>query len=73
MTDGLCYWHGCEAKASQVIYTDGVIHKGKFIPVGDIELCYGHLNRLQRLGRLDLKWTVIDAALARALTTGITI
>jgi hypothetical protein len=70
MDDGLCYWQGCEVKASDVIYADGVIHKGAFIPVGNVELCAGHLRRLQRLGRLDLKWSVVDAAFRRQLTTG---
>jgi hypothetical protein len=69
-TDGLCYWQGCATKATDVVYTNGIVHKRKFIPTGDIELCHGHFIRWRRLGELTLKWDVIDAAFRRQLTTG---
>lgn len=69
-TDGLCYWQGCEVKATEGILTNGIKYKGQFFPTGNIELCAGHLLRWQRLGRLDLKPEVVDAAALRQLVTG---
>jgi hypothetical protein len=60
---GKCYWHGCDLQATEIAYGDGIWHRGKYVATGDIELCWGHKERLERLGRLDLDWDVIYAAM----------
>lgn len=61
--NGRCWWHLCDLTSTEQILTDGLTYKGAHVSTGDVLLCHGHFTRWQRLGRLDIDRTVIDAAI----------
>jgi hypothetical protein len=61
---GRCWWQSCENDADYTVKTDGIRHKGRFVPVGDVDLCGGHWWQFASEKRLNLKWEAIEQALA---------
>ncbi len=57
--DGTCQWAGCPNPADYAIRDLEIIHKGKKIMVGDVDICAGHILHYQKQGRLNLDWDSI--------------
>ena len=60
---GKCRWAGCENSADYVMQGVTVKRSLSHVFVGDVDLCGGHYRWAQKLGRLNLDWSVIEEAL----------
>lgn len=58
MTANPCDWLDCPNEASHIVRDAQVKPPGSLseIEMGDIQLCAGHLQILERLGHLNLDW-----------------